>query len=225
MGVLKSIILPLGLLLFSIIQCDGVEDGCEVKDFFISRDYSSYKIDTVALLPMAYDDTTDLGTFFSTNHFYNRLSEDYKNFHLVDIDKKASSDSIAINNLLISIRDSSKINIDSFYNSDLGKYLKANNCDGIILGNVYNFYRYDNLLMRYGRLYVNKVTHSNFNYLMNSLADGTIIWSANVDGVSKYTYELVNPPNPTPFPPLDVAIANGIDALLIKLKKESVIKK
>ena len=225
MRVLKSFVLPLGILLFSVVQCDEVEEGCEIAEFYMTPKYSSYKIETVALLPMAYDDTTEVGTFYSTNHFYNRLSEEYDSFKLIDIDKFVSSDSITIDNLLISIRDSLRINIDTFYTTDLGKFLKNNNCDAILLGNVYEYYHIQNEPNLFKWLYIDKGIKVNFNYFMVSLFDGSILWAANINGVSKYTYELVYPPRQIPNPPLDTAISNGIDALLIKLKDESIITK
>lgn len=222
---LKIFILPLGFLLFTIVQCDEIKEGNEIKEFYIAPNFSNYKIKTVALLPMAYDDTTDIGTFYSTNYLYNRLSEEFKNFHLVDIDKIVASDSTTIDDLLISISDRSRINVDSFYNTDLGKFLQINNCDAILLGNVYKFSRYENRPLRHEWLYANKITLCHFNYFMVSLHDGSILWSANVTGVSDYTYEIVYPPKPTYYPPLDEAISNGIDALLVKLKNESILIK
>ncbi len=219
MGALKSFVLPLGILLFSVVQCDEVEEGCQVLEFYRSPNYSSYKIENVALLPMLNDDTTDNGTFYSTNHFYNSL-EEYNTFKLVDIDKISASDSNSIDNLLISIRDSLKINVDSFYTTDLGKFLKHTNCDVIILGNIYEYEHYNSTTMKYGRLYLENITRSNFNYFMISLLDGSVLWAANVDGKSRYVFEVSNPNQNNPFPPLDVAISNGIDALLLKLRDE-----
>lgn len=224
MRALKSFVLPLGILLFSVVQCDEVEEGCEVAEFYLNQGYSNYKVETVALLPMAYDDTTDSGTFYSTNHFYNRLSQ-FNNFSLINIDKIVSSDSITIDNLLISIRDSLRINIHTFYTTDLGKFLKYNNCDAIFLGNVYEYFHYESVPNRNRWIYTNRETKANFNYFMISLFDGSVLWAANVNGVSKYSYELVFPPQQTLNPPLDEALSNGIDALLIKLKQESILLK
>jgi len=223
-GSLKSFILPLGILLFPVVQCDEVEEGCEVEEFYLNPEYSNYKIETLALLPMAYDDTTDSGTFYSTNHFYNRLSKEYDSFKLIDIDKIVASDSIIIDNLLLTIRDSLRINVDTFYTTDLGKFLKYNNCDAIIIGNVFEYFNYESIPNRYRWLNTTKETKASFNYFMISLLDGSVLWAANVNGLSKYEYELVFPPQPMLYPPLDEAISNGIDALLIKLRKEIILE-
>lgn len=220
MGTLKSFILPLGILLFSVVQCDEVKEGCEVAEFYLNPAYSNYKVETVALLPMAYDDTTNVGTFYSTNYFYNRLVNEYDSFKLIDIDKILASDSIIIDNLLLTIRDSLRINVDTFYTTDLGKFLKYNNCDAIIIGNVFEYLQYESVPNRFKWLYTQRETKVNFNYFMVSLHDGSILWAANVNGLSKYLYEFVFPPQPMTYPPLDEALSNGIDALIIKLRKE-----
>jgi hypothetical protein len=141
---------------------------------------------------MLNDDTTDNGTFYSTNQFYNRLGE-FNNFKLVDIDKISAADSITIDSLLISIREKQEINVDLFYTTDLGIYLKHNNCDAIIIGNVYEYEHNNSTTFRHGRMYLDNITRSNFNYFMISLLDGSVLWAANVNGVSKYSYELVYP--------------------------------
>lgn len=223
-SLLRSLALPIPLLLISLNQCEDIKEGCEVKEFYISPNFSEYKIETVALLPMAYDDTTDDGTFYSTNHFYNKLLE-MNRYNFVDIDKFTASDSSDIAALLKSIKDSLKINLDSLYSTSLGKFLKSQNCDAIIIGNVFDYNKYYFTNTRYGLFYrFYFLTESNFNYFMVSLKDGKILWAANVDGKAYYEFydnwfsvKII-------YPPLDVAISNGIDALLVKLKKETFLE-
>lgn len=221
---LKSFALPLPLLFILLNQCEEIKEGCEVKEFYFDANFHDYQIETIALLPMEYDDTTDTGTFYSTNYFYNKLLTINK-YNLIDIDKFSASDSSDIVMILRSLKDSLKVNLDTLFSTSLGKFLKSQNCDAIIIGNVFDFNTYYYSSRSYG-LYIRLicVTECNFNYFMVSLKDGKILWAAKVDGKANYqdyTYLLEAK---IIYPPLDVAISNGIDALLVKLKKELILE-
>jgi hypothetical protein len=177
----KSLLIALPFLVFLFCHCKFIEEGNEIKEFYIAPNFKNYKIKTVALLPMAYDDTTKTGTFYSTNYFYNNLAE-LNTFNLVDIDKITSSDSSTISDQLISIRKNFRIDLDSFYLTPLGSFLKAQNCDAIIIGNVFDYSNYYYSDTKLGMFYsFNITTAANFNYFMVSLSDGSVLWSANID--------------------------------------------
>lgn len=224
-NLLKSLALPIPFLVFSLIQCEGTEGKREIKEFYLAPNFNSYKIETVALLPMAYDNTTSIGTFYSTNYFYNKLLESDR-YNLVDIDKISSSDSSTIAAQLISIRDSQRIVLDSFYVTPLGKFLKSQNCDAIIIGNVVdysNYYFTDIQIELFSTL--NLVNVTNFNYFMVSLQDGSVLWAANLEGKTIYKERLRAYNNNTDYPPIDYSISYGIDALLEKFEKEFILHK
>lgn len=224
-NLLKSIALPIPFLIFSLIQCNEIKEGNEIKEFYIAPNFKNYKINTVALLPMAYDNTSYYGTFYSTNYFYNRL-EEINTYNLVDIDKISSSDSSTIAAQLISIRDSQRIDLDSFFVTPLGHFLKSQNCDAIIIGNVTdysNYYYTDTQVGLFSTL--NLVTVANFNYFMVSLEDGSVLWGANVDGKIVNKERVRSSYNIVVYPPLDYSISYGIDVLLKKLEKEFIITK
>lgn len=223
-NLLISLALPIPFLVFSLIQCEGTEGKREIKEFYLAPNFNSYKIETVALLPMAYDNTTSIGTFYSTNYFYNKLLESDR-YNLVDIDKISSSDSSTIAAQLISIRDSQRIVLDSFYITPLGKFLKSQNCDAIIIGNVVdysNYYFTDTQIGLFSTL--NLVNVTNFNYFMVSLQDGSVLWAANLEGKT-INKERLRTYNNTDYPPIDYSISYGIDALLEKLEKEFILHK
>lgn len=216
------IIIIIPLLLISIISCKRAIDGNRVIDFFRNPDFGKYKIENIALLPMAKDDTTSTGTFYSTNYFFNRLLE-IPSINIVDIDKIISSDSAAITEQLKSIVVNKKFDLILFLKTDLGIWLTENNCDAVILGNVtdfkmyyYTWYNNDNQFM------ITTTTVCNLNYYMVSLEDGSILWAANIDGEATNMGQLPISPD---YPPLDEAIAGGIEYLLEKLENESILYK
>lgn len=216
--IFRIIILP--LLVISLTSCKRAIDGNRVIDFFRNPDYGKYKIENIALLPMANDDTTSTGTFYSTNYFFNRLLE-IPSINMVDLDKIISSDSAAIYEQLKSININKKFNLNLFLKSDLGIWLTENNCDAAILGNVTNFkmyyytwYNIDNQFM------ITTATVCNFNYYMISMRDGSLLWAANIDGEAIYMDKLPVIPD---YPPLDEAISSGIDSLLEKLDREGIL--
>ncbi len=220
---LKSPVISLPFLVFLLCQCKFIEEGNEIKDFYIAPNFKDYKIETVALLPMAHDDTTDIGTFYSTNYFYNNLA-DLNSYNLVDIDKITSSDSSTISDQLISIRENFHIDLDSFYITPLGSFLKAQNCDAIIIGNVFdysNYYYSDTKLGMFSTFVI--TTAANFNYFMVSLKDGSVLWGANIDCKASYKVRFSSYLAVLGYPPLDISISNGIDRLLDKLKEEYIL--
>jgi hypothetical protein len=224
-NLLKSLAIPLPFLIFSLSQCKYIEEGNEIKEFYIAPNFKDYKIETIALLPMANDDTTNLGTFYSTNYFYNNLAE-LNSYNLVDIDKITSSDSSTISDQLISIRESFRIDLDSFYVTPLGQFLKSQNCDAIIIGNVFdysNYYYADTKLGMFSTFVI--TTAANFNYFMVSLLDGSVLWGANIDCKASYKVRYSSYLAVLGYPPLDLSISNGIDRLLDKLKKEFILTK
>lgn len=214
----KNILLLLTLVLFQ--GCQKVFDENKLNEFFIKSDIRDYNIKTVALLPMANDDTTSTGTFYSTNHFYNYLLE-IPSIKVIDIDKIISSDSAAIQLQLNELVKTKRLNLDTLRNSDLGKFIYANNCDAIIIGYINFFkkyyYTWPNSYLQY---FITTVTVCNFSYYMASLNDGEILWASNITGEATYLDVLVSSyPN---YPMLDVAVSNGIDLLSKKLSAESV---
>jgi hypothetical protein len=210
------------LLIFSFVSCRRAIDSNGVVEFYLNPEFGKYRVETVALLPMAFDDTTSTGTFYSTNYFFNQLLE-IPSINIVDIDKIVSTDSAAISDQIKSIIINKKFDLNQFQKSDLGKWLDGNNCNTIILGNVTDFKMfYYTWYSNYNQFMITTATVCNFNYFMVSLEDGSILWSANVDGEATYMDRLPISPD---YPPLDEAISKGIDLLLEKLEKESILYK
>lgn len=221
----KSLLIALPFLVFLFSHCKFIEEGNEIKEFYIAPNFKDYKIETVALLPMAYDDTTNIGTFYSTNYFYNNLAE-LNTYKLVDIDKIASSDSSTISEQLISIKDNYRIDLDSFFVTPLGSFLKAQNCDAIIIGNVFDYSNYYYSDTKLGMFSIfNITTVANFNYFMVSLLDGSVLWAANIDCKATYKVRSSSYLAVLGYPPLDIAISNGIDILLDKLERDFILSK
>lgn len=147
-------------------------------------------------------------------------------YNLEDIDKITSSDSSTISDQLNSIRENFWIDLDSFYVTPLGSFVKAQNCDAIIIGNVFdysNYYYSDTKLGMFSSF--NITTAANFNYFMVSLFDGSVLWAANLDCKATYKLRVSSYFAVLGYPPLDLAISNGIEILLDKLKRDFILSK
>lgn len=201
---------------FLFNSCQDFQEDVSIS-FYKNPNLGNYKLSTVALLPMINDDTTGTGTFYSTNYFYNRLLKN-KAFTLIDIDKFISSDSTAISRQLNSLKSKKFLDLDDLFGSDLGSFLLTNNVDAIIIGDLkhYNRYYYTWLNQDY-RLMITLVTKSDFEYYLASLHDGKVLWKADIESQASIMEILFITPHE--FPPVDLAISNGIDVLLEELNK------
>lgn len=191
-----------------------------INQFYQSPKAQYYSIKSIALLPMANDDTTDIGTYYSTNYFYNKLTQ-LPNISIIDIDKIIPSDSFVVSNLLEILISKAYIDVQALYETDLGKYLKQNNCDALIIGQVNNYNKYYNTWFnKFSQVYISNITLCNFFYCMISLFDGSIIWVADIESFEEYIDPLSKSPDDYSCPPIDEAISKGIDLLYNKLTTE-----
>ncbi|MHB9041565.1 MAG: hypothetical protein ACYC4T_12995, partial [Melioribacteraceae bacterium] len=86
--------LSLFALLPSLLYLNGCRDlvpESKLLDLYTSPKIKEYNIRKVALLPMAQDDTTDSGTYYSTNHFFNELQKNYSDIKFVVPDLNESN--------------------------------------------------------------------------------------------------------------------------------------
>lgn len=190
----------------------------EIISFYKSPKIDSYKIRSVALLPMIPDDTTDAGTFYATNHFINSLEEIYPNikFTVTDIDTAITIDSLAITKTIHSIETRKKLDLKNFYSSELGYDVIKDSADAIIIGTVDSCSVKNGFYIANFQLYKTRIISCRFTYYLVSLKDGRVLWKAQVIGEDGYIYyglyEL--------YPPLDRALSNGINILLKKIPLE-----
>ena len=207
------------LLLTLVITPYGCDDfirpTTHIIDYYVSPQVSTYQIKTVALFPMAKDDTTDTGTFYSTNHFINRLEQSFPNvkFFIPSIDSLTRKDSLLVPHLINSIVSNNKLNVESFDSSEVGKILTDDNPDAIIVGLINNSSNRRGVgLVRdeFFHFEFRAITSCDFTYYLISLKDGSTIWKFRVVGEEVYGSNHIN----DDFPPLDTAISNGIDFFL-----------
>ncbi|PKL83398.1 MAG: hypothetical protein CVV24_05125 [Ignavibacteriae bacterium HGW-Ignavibacteriae-3] len=181
---------------------------------------AKYRFDKIALLPMIKDDTTDTGTFYSTNHFINKLTERFSNLSvdIPDISSITFSDPMLIPGLINSIERNRHLDMNVFNNSELGTLLLQENYDAIFLGTVESCYDLESfekfdwslINLRFDLIYVRNCY---FNYYLISLADGRVLWRARILGQA---VSLVNPDlkGKNYYPPVDCAVSNGIDTMM-----------
>ena len=190
----------------------------EVISLYKSPKIDSYKIRSVALLPMTPDDTTDAGTFYSTNHFINSLEEKYPNikFTVSDIDTAITIDSLAISKTIHSIEKKKKLDLKNFYSSELGYDVIKDSADAIIIGTVDSCSVKNGFYIANYQLYKTRIISCRFTYYLISLRDGRVLWKAHVLGEDGYIYYGIDELHT----PLYYAVSNGINLLLDKIPLE-----
>ena len=186
----------------------------QVLSVYESPKLNLYKIRSVALLPMVPDDTTDNGTFYSTNHFLNSLKQKFPNtkFVIPSVDSLISSDSLAIFKIIDSIEKLRRLDLKYFFDTDIGYTIDGDSTDAMIIGminKVINKKGYTPSRTHYG-IQPATLISCQFTYYLISLKDGRVLWKAQVFGVEGYSLNSSD----IIYPPLDYAISNGIDKVI-----------
>jgi hypothetical protein len=191
-------------------NCENIAPKNKILNLYTSPKINAYVIHRVALLPMAQDDTTDSGTFYSTNHFLNKLKENYKSVEFVipSIDDSVEYDTL-IPSFIKSVEKLRRLDLKSFFNSDIGPSVDEENSDAILIGGI------DKSRSKTGFAMGNfaNVISCEFRYYLISLVDGRVLWKAEVLGEEGYFIFQSG----DIYPPLDYAISNGIDKIITSL--------
>lgn len=209
--------------ILSITACKGFMDNIvwpknEIISLYKSPKIDSYKIRSVALLPMIPDDTTDAGTFYSTNHFINSLEEKHPSIKFVvpNIDTAIAIDSLAITKTIHSIETRKKLDLKNFYSSELGYDVIKDSADAIIIRTVDSCSVKNGFYIANFQLYKTRIISCQFTYYLISLKDGRVLWKAHVLGEDGYIYYGIDELHT----PLYYAVSNGINLLLDKIPLE-----
>jgi hypothetical protein len=156
-------------------------------------------------MPMVWDDTTDEGTFYSTNHFINKIYTLREGIELADIDSLRKFNCDTIITMFNKIGDKQEINLDSIYSTKVKRNIYEDNCDAILVGTIDTAWYHERTGI--SNLSEWASTDCKFNYYMFSLRDGKLLWRIRVRGSNDNYTSL----DDIYFPPLDVAISSGID--------------
>ncbi|MBA4405724.1 hypothetical protein C0389_00460 [bacterium] len=187
----------------------------EIISIYQSPKIESYKIRSVSLLPMVPDDTTDNGTFYSTNHFINLLEKEHPaiKFVVSDIDTAISNDSSAISKVIYSIEKKRRLDLKRFSNSELGYDVLSDSTDAMLIGIIDSCKKKNGNIITGYQFGKRRIISCNFAYYLISLKDGRVLWKAEVVGEEGYMYSSAA----ELFPPLDNAISNGMDLIVKKI--------
>jgi hypothetical protein len=230
---LRQLIIILTTLVLSIDGCVELSSfvSSKVLNIYRDPDAEDYQIKRIALIPMANDDTTDTGTFYSTSHFLNLLNDssfaDLK-CEIPDVDSLIRSDTALVKNLIESIGKKHKFDFNDSAVVKLRSFLEGGDYDAVIIGKINRWDRgrkyYTDLdkLLRF-KFYPALTTSCDFTYFMVSLRDGSIVWVAwTLGAAGNYDFDEYM----RDYPPLDEAISNGIDMMIntIPLKKIELVK-
>ncbi|MCX6173897.1 MAG: hypothetical protein NTZ27_03985 [Ignavibacteriales bacterium] len=186
----------------------------QILSVYESPKLNLYKIRSIALLPMAPDDTTDNGTFFATNHFLNSLKQNFPNtkFIIPLVDSILTSDTLVISKIIDSIEKLRRLDLKYFFDTDIGYAVDEDSTDAMIIGVINKVVKkkgYTSSRTHYG-IQPATLISCQFTYYLISLKDGRVLWKSQVLGEEGYS---LNSKNIT-YPPLDYAVSNGIDKLI-----------
>lgn len=207
------------LLLFAVSfwvnGCTMFLTEMKIKELYENPNIDSYDVKKVALLPMENDADSLKGTYYSTNHFFNILENDFPDLDMSDIDKIRQYDCSFIKEQLALLRSQKRINLEKFYSTELGEVLKETNYDAILVGEINDtshaytvaFYPEEK------RVGLAKSTRCEIVYYLVSLIDGKILWKIRSRG-ENITYE-----DSREYPPIDTAISYAIDNMIEHLPK------
>ncbi len=219
----RSIIHLISLLsIISLSGCDELLDRVIIPRNVVLSMYQSpkidqYKINSIALLPMAPDDTTDRGTFFATNHFLNSLKQKFPNtkFEVPLVDSIIAFDSLAIVKIIDSIEKLRRLDLKYFFNTDIGNVVEENTADAMLIGTINKIVNKRGFSSGRGifKPVDATLTSCQFTYYLISLKDGRVLWKAKILGEEGY-YLL---DKEEIFAPLDYAISNGIDKVIDRI--------
>jgi len=209
-------------LIFTLSGCNELLDKIivprsAVLSIYQSPKFDNYKIKTIALIPMSPDDTTDQGTFYSTNHFLNKLKEKFHNilFTIPKVDSIMAFDSLAIDKIIDSIEKLRRLDLKYFFDSDLGNSVDEYASDAMLIGMI------NKIIYKKGyspgrgvfKPMDATLTSCQFTYYLISLKDGRVLWKAQLLGEEGYSLNNKN----IIYPPLDYAVSNGIDIVIDKI--------
>ena len=191
----------------------------QIFDVYTNPKLSSYNIHKIALLPMVWDDTTEEGTFYSTNHFINKIYNEREGIELADIDSLRKLNCDTVVTMFDKIGDRNEINLDSIFASPIGSYLNYERCDAILVGTIDSAWVHERNTVSDHSEWASM--YCRFNYYLFSLRDGNLLWRIRVQGSDDNYVSLDN----AVFPPLDESISSGIDFFfdLFPFKKKEVI--
>ena len=229
-------ILKSGLSFVSFIFIALSAAGCvemttldsRILSLYRNRNFPDYNIKKIALIPMANDDTTDTGTFYSTSHFLDLLNESFAGVQaeVPQVDSLIRADTSLIPHLFESIRKNRKLDLLNPGSERLIDSLSNAEYDAMIIGSINSYKDAKEFVIQAGNRLLFKATAAlttscDFTYFMISLKDGSILWGARILGIDA-NYD--NDEYMRDYPPLDSSISNGIDVMINTLPFERVIQ-
>ena len=183
--------------------------GFVMSEHFRSQDTFNYhyNLHKIGLLPMPMDDTTNNGTFYSTNYFFKELKKDYPSykFNIVTVDKSVKNDPDFMKKVVQLIKRDRGLSNETLISTGLDTVFKQDSLDAVFIGGINKVSHQKYLIPDKNRNLVQcKFTRCDFVYFLISLNDGKVIWRTRVIGTAFNNDQ-------SDYPPLDEAISNGID--------------
>lgn len=212
----RNCFLPFVLILF-ITSCIHIEKGPIIKNVFVSKDIASYKIESLAVLPLMPDDSSNIGAYFATNFLYNIFYDDYPNVDIADLDWIRKFDNSIVDEEIQSLKAMKRFDLKIFENSDLGRNIIYEEYDAVLIGNIENIKYTEGLVFGTDAILRAWVTSCSFRYYIISLNDARVLWAASCQSDS---YNYLDNYLLREYPPVDKAITNGLDEIVLTIPNE-----
>jgi hypothetical protein len=217
-SILKSInLLFLSGIIFLLSSCIYFERPPRIDNVFVSKHISSYDVESIAILPIIPDDSSNTGAYFATNHLFDILYNNYPSIDITDLQWIRKYDNSIIDKEIQDLKILHRFNMDEFEKSELGSNIISEEYDAVLIGGIdstdstMGFFLSMDGSIRAWR------TSCAFEYFLISLKDGRVLWTTTCEGEA---FNQMDNLFKKSYPPVDVAISNGIDKMEETFPKE-----
>jgi hypothetical protein len=211
-----NVLFLLGII-FLLSSCINIERPPRVDNVFVSKHISSYDVESIAILPIIPDDSSDTGGYFATNHLFDILYDNYPSIDITDLQWVRKFDNSIVDKEIQSLKTTHRFDMSEFEKSELGSSIIAEEYDAVLIGAIDSTDSTTGIFLAPdGSVRVWR-TFCAFEYLLVSLKDGRVLWATTCEGEA---YNQMDNYFKKVYPLVDMAISNGIDEMVLTFPKE-----
>jgi hypothetical protein len=204
-------------IIFLLSSCIYFERPPRIDNVFVSKHISSYDVESIAVLPIIPDDSSNTGAYFATNHLFDILYNNYPSIDITDLQWVRKFDNSIVDKEIQSLKTANRFDMEEFEKSELGSNIIAEEYDAVIIGAIDSTDSTSGIFLAPdGSVRVWR-TYCSFEYFLVSLKDGRILWATTCEGE---VYNQMDNFFKKVYPPVDMAISNGIDKMAETFPKE-----
>lgn len=204
-------------LMFFLTSCIYYAKVPRIKNVFVSKQISSYKIESIAVLPIIPDDSSKIGAYFSTNYLYNIIYDDYPAIDIANLDWIREFDNSIVDEEIQNLKTIKRFDLNAFENSNLGRNIISEKYDAILIGNIDSVKFSEGMVFGTDGILRAWITSCSFRYFLISITDGKVLWAASCQSES---YNYISNYFLKEYPSVEQAISIGIDEMVKIFPKE-----